>query len=93
MGFLLLALNNISLIYSIEAKTRNVLGDMMSLIHEYAKNKEEKAENRPTENQLKSGLKAEFIAKTNDISLTRVKRVEVTLKIKKSYISANAKHY
>ena len=50
----------------------------MSLIHEYARNKEDKL----IRNQLKSGLKAEFIARTNKVSLSRVKRIERTLKSK-----------
>ena len=58
-------------------------GDRMSLIHEYARNKEEKAENRLIRNQLKSGLKPEFIARTAGIPLSRVRAIERSLKSKK----------
>ena len=62
-----------------DEKTMNVLcdvlGDRMSLIHEYARNKED----RLIRNQLKSGLKPEFIANTNNVPLSRVKHIEKTL--------------
>ena len=67
-----------------DEQTRNILcdalGDRMALIHEYARNKE----NRIIRNQLKSGMKAEVIARTADIPLSRVKSIERTLKMKKS---------
>lgn len=67
-----------------DEQTRNILcdalGDRMTLIHEYARNKE----NRIIRNQLKSGMKAEVIARTADIPLSRVKSIERTLKMKKS---------
>ena len=63
--------------------TRNVLcdvlGDRMSLMHEYGRNKED----RLIMNQLKEGLKPEFIARTNHVPLSRVKCIERTLKSKK----------
>ena len=66
-----------------DEQTRNVLcdalGDRMSLIHEYARNKE----NRLIRNQLRSGLKADFIAKTNGIPLSRVRAIERSLKSEK----------
>ena len=70
-----------------DEQTRNVLcdvlGERMSLIHEYGRNKEEKAENRLIRNQLKEGVKPEFIARTNHVPLSRVKCIERTLKSKK----------
>ena len=65
-----------------DEQTRNILcdalGDRMSLIHEYARNKE----NRIIRNQLLSGMKAEIIAKTADIPLARVKSIERKIKMK-----------
>lgn len=65
-----------------DEQTRNILcdalGDRMSLIHEYARNKE----NRIIRNQLLSGMKAEVIAKTADIPLARVKSIERKIKMK-----------
>lgn len=43
-----------------DEQTRNVLGDRMSLMHEYGRNKED----RLIRNQLKEGLKPEFIERT-----------------------------
>ena len=51
----------------------------MSLIHEYARNKEDKL----IRNQLKAGLKAEFITRTNCVPLSRVRAIEWTFKSKK----------
>lgn len=60
--------------------TRNVLcdvlGERMSLIHEYGRNKED----RLIRNLLRSGCNAEFIAKNANVPLSRVKRIEKTLK-------------
>ena len=50
----------------------------MSLIHEYARNKEDKL----IRNQLKSGVSADVIAKTNQVPLSRVRAIERTLKSK-----------
>ena len=70
-----------------DEQTRNILcdklGDRMSLIHEYARNKEEKAENRIISNLLESGMSAEEIAKTAKIPLSRVKAIEKKLKSEK----------
>ena len=52
-----------------------VLDDNMSLLDEYARNKEDKL----ISNQLKEGLKPEFIARTNHVPLDRVKRIEMAL--------------
>ena len=57
--------------------------DNMSLLDEYARNKEEKAENRIISNQLKSGMSAEEIAKTAKIPLSRVKAIEKDLNTEK----------
>ena len=54
--------------------------DRMALIDEYARNREIKAENRLIENLLKSGVNAEFIAKSAEISLSRVRDIEKDLK-------------
>ena len=56
---------------------------MMSLIDEYARNKEVKAENRIVRNQLKSGMEAEVIAKSAEIPLSRVKEIENQIKLEK----------
>ena len=67
-----------------DEQTRNimcdVLGDRMALIHEYARNKEKKAENRLIRNQLISGISAYVIARTNKVPLSRVRAVEKSLK-------------
>ena len=66
----------------VDEKTRNVLcdvlGDRMSLIHEYARNKED----RLIRNLLRAGNSPQKIAKDAKIPLSRVKRVERTLKSK-----------
>ena len=54
----------------------------MSLIHEYARNKEIKAENRLIRNQLKSRVSTDIIARTNQVPLSRVHTIERTLKSK-----------
>ena len=56
----------------------DVLGDRMSLIHEYARNKED----RLIRNLLRAGNSPQKIAKDAKIPLSRVKRVERTLKSK-----------
>ena len=61
---------------------QDVLGDRMSLIHEYGENKARKAEERIVINQLKSGMKAETISKTARIPLAKVKSIERKLKFK-----------
>lgn len=55
----------------------------MTLIHEYAENKKNKEQARIIRNQLKSGMKAEIIAKTAKIPLSRVKTIERKLKLEK----------
>ena len=55
-----------------------VLGDRMSLIHEYARNKED----RLIRNLLRAGNSPQKIAEDAKIPLSRVKRVERTLKSK-----------
>ena len=66
--------------FVVDEKTRNVLcdvlGDRMSLIHEYARNKED----RLIRNLLRAGNSPQKIAKDAKIPLSRVKRVERTLK-------------
>ena len=52
----------------------------MSLIHEYGRNKAVKAEDKLIRNQLQAGVKAEFIAMTNRVPLSRVRAIERTLK-------------
>ena len=56
----------------------DALGDRMSLIHEYARNKE----NRIIRNLLIAGNSAQKIAKDADIPLSRVKAIERRLKKK-----------
>lgn len=63
-----------------DEQTRNILcdalGDRMSLIHEYAMNKE----NRIIENLLIAGNSPQKIAKDADIPLSRVKAIERKIK-------------
>ena len=59
------------------------IGDKMSLLDEYVKNKVERAENRMIRNQLISGLEAEFIARTSKVPLSRVRDIEKSLKSRK----------
>ena len=67
-----------------DEQTRNLLcdalGDRMSLIHEYGGIKKIKGQDELIRNQLKAGVKAEFIAKTNRVPLSRVRAIERTLK-------------
>ena len=67
---------------------RDVLGDRMSLIHEYGQDKEKKGilkgEERIVRNLLKSGMDAETISKTAKIPLARVKSIERKLKLGKN---------
>lgn len=62
----------------------DLLGERMSLIHEYGQNKEKngisKGEENIIRNQLKSGMKAEIIAKSAKVPLPRVKAIERKLK-------------
>ena len=51
----------------------------MSLLDEYVRNKE----NMLIRNQLKYGLSAEFIARTADVPLSRVRAIEMELKSEK----------
>jgi len=63
---------------------RDVLGERMSLIQEYGRDKERKGiskgEDNLIRNQLKSGMRAEVIAKTAKVPLSRVKAIEKRLK-------------
>jgi hypothetical protein len=59
---------------------RDVLGERMSLIHEYGRDKERKGEDNLIRNMLKSGMRAEVIAKTAKVPLSRVKAIEKRLK-------------
>ena len=59
---------------------RDVLGERMSLIHEYGRDKERKGEDNLIRNMLKSGMGAEVIAKTAKVPLSRVKAIEKRLK-------------
>ena len=67
-----------------DEQTRNILcdtlGDRMALIHEYGRNKKIKGQDELIRNQLQSGVKAEFIATTCRVPLSRVRAVERTLK-------------
>ena len=55
----------------------------MTLLDEYLQNREkkgrEKGENNIIKNLLKAGMKAEIIAKTTKMPLSRVKAIEKTL--------------
>lgn len=70
-----------------DEQTRNILcdalGDRMSLIHEYARNKEIKAEDRMIRNFLHAGNSPQKIAKDGNIPLSRVRAIERTLNSKK----------
>lgn len=70
-----------------DEQTRNILcdalGDRMSLIHEYARNKEIKAEDRMIRNFLRAGNSPQKIAKDGNIPLSRVRAIERTLNSKK----------
>lgn len=63
--------------------TRNILcdklGDRMTLIDEYARNRERRSIEKIIKNQLKSGLSAEVIAESADIPLSRVRDIERSL--------------
>lgn len=70
-----------------DEQTRNILcdalGDRMSLIHEYVRNKEIKAEDRMIRNFLRAGNSSQKIAKDGNIPLSRVRAIERTLNSKK----------
>ena len=61
----------------------DLLGDRMSLIHEYVRNKEIKAEDRMIRNFLRAGNSSQKIAKDRNIPLSRVRAIERTLNSKK----------
>ena len=67
-----------------DEKTKNILrdllGDRMSLIHEYAENKVNQEQTRIIRNQLRHGIKAEVIARTAEVPLSRVKAIERKMK-------------
>ena len=60
----------------------NALGEKMSLIYEYGIDHEKKGEDRIIRNLLRNGMKAEIIAKTAKVPLSRVKAIERRLKQK-----------
>ena len=66
-----------------DEQTRNILcdalGDRMSLIHEYARNKEDKL----IRNFLRAGYSPQQIAKDADVPLSRVRAIERRLKSEK----------
>ena len=70
-----------------DEQTRNilcdVLGDRMALIHEYARNKVDKEQNRIIRNLLRAGNSPQKIAKDAEVPLSRVRAIERTLKSKK----------
>ena len=51
----------------------------MTLIDEYARNRERRSIEKIIKNQLKSGLSAEVIAESADIPLSRVRDIERSL--------------
>ena len=55
----------------------------MSLIHEYARNKEVKAEDKLIRNLLRAGNSPQKVANDAKIPLSRVRAIERTLKSKK----------
>lgn len=63
-----------------DEKTRNILqdllGDRMSMIHEYGERKKNNEQERIVKNLLKSGMRPEIIAKTAEIPLSRVKAIK-----------------
>ena len=67
-----------------DEKTKNILrdllGDRMSLIHEYAENKVNQEQTRIIRNQLRHCIKAEVIARTAEVPLSRVKAIERKMK-------------
>lgn len=71
----------------VDVKTRNVLcdvlGDRMSLIHEYARNKVDMEQKRIIRNLLRAGNSPQKIAKDAEVPLSTVKKIERTLKSKK----------
>ena len=52
----------------------------MSLIHEYAENKVNQEQTRIIRNQLRHCIKAEVIARTAEVPLSRVKAIERKMK-------------
>lgn len=73
--------------FVVDEKTRNVLcdalGDRMSLIHEYARNKVDMEQRRIIRNLLRAGNSPQKIAKDAEVPLSTVKAIERTLKSKK----------
>lgn len=67
-----------------DEKTKNILhdllGDRMSLIHEYAENKVNQEQIRIIRNLLRHGMRAEVVAKSAEVPLSRVKAIERKMK-------------
>lgn len=67
-----------------DEKTKNILrdllGDSMSLIHEYAENKVNQEQIRIIRNLLRHGMRAEVVAKSAEVPLSRVKAIERKMK-------------
>ena len=67
-----------------DEQTRNILcdalGDRMSLIHEYAENKVNQEQIRIIRNLLRHGMRAEVVAKSAEVPLSRVKAIERKMK-------------
>ena len=59
---------------------RDLLGDRMSLIHEYAENKVNQEQIRIIRNLLRRGMRAEVVAKSAEVPLSRVKAIERKMK-------------
>ena len=67
-----------------DEKTKNILhdllGDRMSLIHEYAENKVNQEQIRIIRNLLRHGMRAEVVAKSAEVPLSKVKAIERKMK-------------
>ena len=67
-----------------DEKTKNILRDLlcdrMSLIHEYAENKVNQEQIRIIRNLLRHGMRAEVVAKSAEVPLSRVKAIERKMK-------------
>lgn len=70
--------------FVVDEKTKNILrdllGDSMSLIHEYAENKVNQEQIRIIRNLLRHGMRAEVVAKSAEVPLSRVKAIERKMK-------------
>lgn len=67
-----------------DEKTKNILRDLlcdrMSLIHEYAENKVNQEQIRIIRNLLRHGMRAEVVAKSAEVPLSKVKAIERKMK-------------